>query len=63
MPYKTSYFNGYKDRNIVALLWEAAQEIDVKAYEVEQQNIETGEWVKKATVSANGGKRCAEVPF
>jgi hypothetical protein len=55
LPVKLTYFNGYKDRNQVALIWESAQEIDVKSYEVEQQNIETGEWVKKATVTATGG--------
>ncbi len=55
LPVKLTYFNGYKDRNQIALIWESALEIDVKSYEVEQQNIETGEWVKKATVAATGG--------
>jgi hypothetical protein len=54
-PLSVTYFNGYKDRNQIALLWEASQEMDVKNYEVEQQNPETGEWVKKGTISANGG--------
>jgi hypothetical protein len=63
LPVKLTYFNGYKDRNLIALLWEAAQEIDVKNYEVEQQNIETGEWIKKATISANGGSAARKYRF
>ncbi len=55
LPVKLTYFNGYKDRNQIALIWESALEIDVKSYEVEQQNIETGEWLKKATIAATGG--------
>ncbi len=63
LPVKLTYFNGYKDRNQVALLWEASQEINVKNYEVEQQNIETGEWVKKATIAAVGGSAARKYSF
>lgn len=63
LPVKLTYFNGYKDRNQVALIWESAQEIDVKNYEVEQQNIETGEWVKKATITATGGSTARTYRF
>ncbi len=63
LPVKLTYFNGYKDRNQIALLWESAQEIDVKNYEVEQQNPETGEWVKKATIAATGGSTARKYRF
>ena len=63
LPVKLTYFNGYKDRNKIALLWETTQEIDVKNYEVEQQSLETGEWVKKATISATGGNAARKYRF
>lgn len=63
LPVKLTYFNGFKDRDQIALLWEASQEIDVKNYEVEQQNIETWEWVKKATVAASGGNTARKYRF
>jgi hypothetical protein len=63
LPVKLSYFNGFKDRNTIALIWESAQEINVKNYEVEQLNEQTGEWVKKGTVAANGGSSSAKYRF
>jgi hypothetical protein len=63
LPGKLTYFNGYKDRNQIALLWEASQEMDVKNYEVEQQNPENGDWVKKATISAAGGNTARKYRF
>jgi Cu/Zn superoxide dismutase len=63
LPVKLSYFNGYKDHNTVALIWESAQEINVKSYEVEQLNQETGEWIKKGTVAATGGSTTAKYRF
>jgi hypothetical protein len=63
LPVKLSYFNGYKDRNQIALLWESVQEIDAKSYEVEQLNIETGEWVTKASITANGGNTTRKYRF
>lgn len=63
LPVKLSYFNAFKDRNLVALIWESAQEINVKNYEVEQLNAETGEWVKKGSIAANGGNSSAKYRF
>ncbi|MGI8636366.1 MAG: CHRD domain-containing protein, partial [Segetibacter sp.] len=63
LPVKLSYFNGFKDRSSVALIWESAQEINVKNYEVEQQNDVTGEWNKKGSISANGGNTSAKYRF
>jgi hypothetical protein len=63
LPVKLSFFNGYRDRNQIALLWESAQEINVKNYDVEQQDIETGEWVKKTTISATGGNTARKYRF
>ena len=63
LPVKLTYFNGFKDRNSVALIWESAQEINVKNYDVEQQNEVTGEWIKKGSVSANGGSTSAKYRF
>jgi hypothetical protein len=34
------------------LLWEAATESNVKQYEIEQLNTETGKWIKKSMVAA-----------
>lgn len=55
LPVKLEYFNGYKNNNQVVLIWQTALEQNVKNYEVEQQNTETGEWLKKVSVAANGG--------
>lgn len=63
LPVKLAYFNGYKERNTVALIWESAQEVNVKHYEVEQLNQETGEWIKKGTVAATGGSTSAKYRF
>lgn len=63
LPVKLSYFNGFKDRNTVALIWESAQEINVRNYEIEQLNDQTGEWVKKGTVAANGGNSSTKYRF
>jgi len=52
LPVRLTSFNGYKDRNAVVLVWETAQELELKQYEVEQQDIATRVWTKKATVPA-----------
>ncbi len=54
LPLKLNYFNGYKKGNLIALVWETAQEINVRHFEVEQQDA-NGAWIKKATVAATGG--------
>lgn len=67
LPVKLEYFNGYKDRGQVVIIWQSAQEVNVKNYEVEQQN-DAGEWIKKATVAATGGSsvtkyRISDIPL
>ena len=54
LPVKLGYFTGYKDRNKVALVWEAQSEEHMQHYEVEQQNTITGKWVNKKIVKATG---------
>lgn len=52
LPIKLAYFNGYRQKNTAVLLWEAATEVNAKQYEIEQQNLETGSWMKKVIVPA-----------
>lgn len=52
LPVKLSYFKGYRQKNAAVLLWEAATESNVKQYEIEQLNTETGKWIKKSMVAA-----------
>lgn len=52
LPVKLAYFNGYRQKNTAILLWEAATELNVQQYEVEQQNLVTGTWMQKAIVPA-----------
>ncbi|MES2774263.1 MAG: CHRD domain-containing protein [Bacteroidota bacterium] len=59
LPVKLLYFNGYKNGNRVTLIWETAEEINLRGFEIEQQN-EKGEWVLKATVNANGGSTASK---
>ncbi|MDQ6815234.1 MAG: CHRD domain-containing protein, partial [Bacteroidota bacterium] len=54
LPVKLEYFNGYKDHSQVVLIWQSAQELNVKSYEVEQQD-EAGSWIKKTAIAAKGG--------
>jgi hypothetical protein len=55
LPVKLIYFNGYRNQNQVTLLWESAQESSLSQYEIEQQNVEAGNWITKTTVFARGG--------
>lgn len=55
LPVKLAYFNAYKDQNKVALIWSAPQEVNLVSYDIEQQNPETKEWTRKATIAAKGG--------
>lgn len=52
LPVKLTYFNGYKQANKVALLWESSEEINLKQYTIEQQGQEPGRWITKAVVAA-----------
>ncbi len=57
LPVKLTFFNAYKDRNNVNLVWESAQEINTKQYEVEQLNPSTKGWMMKKIVVAIGGNK------
>ncbi len=59
LPVKLAYFNGYKERNNIILVWEALNEVNVKHYEIEQQNTETGLWLSKSMIASNGNGRSA----
>ena len=54
LPVKLNYFNGYKERNKVVLIWETSAELNLNNFELEQQN-ELGNWVFKAAIAAKGG--------
>ena len=55
LPVKLSYFNGYKERSNINLVWQSAQEIDLKQYEVEQQHPATKLWMTRGIIKAAGG--------
>jgi hypothetical protein len=60
LPLKLTYFNGYKQRNEIQLIWETSEEVNVGRFEIEQLNITTKDWVTKGTVlpqGANGGAK------
>jgi hypothetical protein len=63
LPVKLTYFNAYKDRGKVALVWSSAQEINLKSYDVEQQDEETKSWIKKGTIIAKGGTAATNYRF
>jgi hypothetical protein len=63
LPVKLTYFNGAKEQSMVTLVWESAQELSLKSYDIEQQNVETGAWIKKGTVNANGGSVVSKYRF
>lgn len=68
LPLKLIYFNGYKEGNNIALLWQTAEEINVRRFEIEQQNMATRTWSVKGTVAAKGGAgtnsyRFSDVPL
>ncbi|MFI5130513.1 MAG: CHRD domain-containing protein [Chitinophagales bacterium] len=53
LPVKLTYFNGYKQGNKVALVWQSSEEMNLKQYEIEQAD-EAGAWINKAIVPAVG---------
>src|SRR6185503_8302290 len=62
LPVKLTYFNGYKQGNKVALVWQSAEETNLKQYEIEQTD-EAGNWIKKAIVPAIGGNSLTRYSF
>ncbi len=67
LPVKLSYFNAYKERSKVNLIWETSVELNLNNFEVEQQDA-SGNWVFKAAIAAKGGDIASkysitDVPF
>lgn len=63
LPLKLTYFNGYKQRDQVELIWETSEELNVSHYEIEQLNITTNTWVTKGSVFSQGGNSAAKYSF
>jgi len=63
LPLKLTYFNGYKQRNEIQLIWETSEEVNVSRYEIEQLNITTKDWVTKGTVLSQGAGSGAKYSF
>ena len=59
LPVKLTYFNGYKERNKVSLIWETSVELNLKNFELEQQN-DLGNWVFKASIAAKGASNASK---
>jgi len=62
LPVKLTYFNGYRYGNKVALVWESAEELNLREYEIEQV-MENGSWMNKAVVVARGGNTATRYSF
>jgi len=63
LPIKLTYFNAYKQRNQVELIWETSEEINVSRYEIEQLNATDKNWVTKGSVLSHGGTGAAKYSF
>lgn len=63
LPLKLLYFNGYKQRDKIELVWETSEELNVSRYEIEQLNTATKQWAAKGTVFAKGGNSTATYNF
>lgn len=63
LPLKLTYFNAYKQRNEIELIWETSEEVNVSSYEIEQLNIATKNWITKGTVAAHGGNSAAKYSY
>lgn len=54
LPVKLTSFSGSKQKNQIELRWEAAEELNLRHYEVQQLNTNTQQWLTKGTVLAKG---------
>ncbi len=63
LPLKLTYFNAYKQRNQIELVWETSEELNVSRYEIEQLNTATQQWITKGTVPAKGGSSATTYNF
>lgn len=57
LPVKLRSFNGYKDQNKIQLAWQSAEEVNLKSYEIEEQNLQSGKWISKQNIAAVGSAR------
>jgi hypothetical protein len=60
LPLKLLYFNGFKDGNNISLVWEINPDEKLRSFEVEQQDLASGRWIKKATVSPDASGSTAK---
>lgn len=63
LPVLLKYFNGYKEQNKIALIWETEQQINLDRYEIEQQNPETGKWISKSSIPATSTGTLGKLKF
>jgi Cu/Zn superoxide dismutase len=63
LPVKLLYFNAVKEGGKVNLSWAAAQETNLRSYEVEQQHPENARWMAKGQLAATGGGSSAPYRF
>ena len=63
LPVVLTYFNGYKQNNKIALLWESAQELNLRQYEIEEEDQATGSWINKAVISSRNSNSVVNYNF
>jgi hypothetical protein len=63
LPLKLTYFNAYKQRNEIELIWETSEELNVSRFEIEQLNLTDKTWVTKGTVLPQGGTGVAKYSY
>lgn len=54
LPVRWGSVTGVLRKNVVELSWQVLTEENVKQYQVEQQNTQTGNWLTRATIPAKG---------
>jgi hypothetical protein len=52
LPVKLQFFNAFKDRDKIAVVWESNAELNLNYYEVQQQDPTTSQWITKKSVTA-----------
>ncbi|MEO6720398.1 MAG: CHRD domain-containing protein [Ferruginibacter sp.] len=67
LPVKLRFFNGFKEKERVILVWESEEESNLSVYEIEQQDSRL-QWISKAVVPASNkavgnNYRFADIPL
>ena len=67
LPVKLRFFNGFKEKDRVILVWESEEESNLSAYQIEQQD-KSLQWISKAIVPASNkaignNYRFADIPL